>query len=81
MTEKYEPYFGWCDVSGCTNEGSSGGIHWRDTGYWTICYHHGQQARDGELQPKMKASAIRRENNRNKKTGFLPRSYKNFQGG
>ena len=30
-----EPYFGWCDVERCENEGCSGGMAWRDTGYWT----------------------------------------------
>lgn len=34
--ELYEepPYFNWCDVDGCGNEGCSGGNAWRETGYW-----------------------------------------------
>jgi hypothetical protein len=69
---KYEPYFGWCDVEGCENEGSSGGVGWAETGHWTICRKHGKDFRDGKPQPKMKQEAIDRENSRDKVTGFLP---------
>jgi len=69
---KYEPYFGWCDVDGCKNEGAAGGSYWRETGYWTLCHKHCQDARDGKPQPKMKTKAIKREKSRDKVTGFLP---------
>lgn len=72
VEEDYEPYFGWCDVDGCDNEGCSGGIAWRDTGYWTVCYKHSYQFRKGLEQPKMKQTAIDRENSRDKITGYLP---------
>ena len=67
----YDPYFGWCDVSGCKNEGSSGGISWEKTGHWTTCPKHSRDAREGKPQPKMKEKAIKRENSRDPKTGFL----------
>ena len=69
--EEYEPYFGWCDVDGCKNEGCSGGSAWRDTGYWTVCYKHSDEHRKGLEQPKMKQSSVERENKRDKKTGYL----------
>jgi len=69
--EKYEPYFGWCDVKGCKNEGSCGGICWKDTAYWTTCSEHSANNRAGAKQPKMKQSAIDREKRRDKKTGYL----------
>ena len=69
--DDYEPYFGWCDVDGCENEGCSGGNAWRKTGYWTVCYKHADDFRKGLEQPKMKQTAIKRENKRNKKTGYL----------
>lgn len=49
-----EPYFGWCNVEGCKNEGANGGACWRDTGYWTVCSKHSQGYREGKPQPKMK---------------------------
>ena len=70
--EHYEPYFGWCDVDGCPEEGCSGGNAWRDTGYWTVCMKHAQDFRDHKPQPKMKQEAIDKENSRDKKTGYLP---------
>ncbi len=70
--EDYEPYFGWCDVDGCENEGCSGGIGWRETGYWTLCYEHMDDFRAGKEQPKMKSDSILKENTRDKKTGYLP---------
>ena len=70
--EEYEPYFGWCDVDRCENEGCSGGNAWRDTGYWTVCIKHADDYRRGKQQPKMKQKAIYRENRRDKKTGYLP---------
>ena len=60
----YEPYFGWCDIDGCENEGCSGGIAWSDTGYWTVCSEHSQIHREGKKQPKMKQKAIDREKTR-----------------
>ena len=69
--EPKEPYFGWCDVEGCNNEGCSGGMAWNDTGYWTVCSKHSQDYRDGKSQPKMKQTAIDREESRDKKTGWL----------
>ena len=68
----YEPYFGWCDVSRCKNEGCSGGVAWRETGYWTVCSEHAASDRNGDPQPKMKQSAIKREKSRDKITGYLP---------
>ena len=65
--EEYEPYFGWCDVDGCKNEGCSGGSAWRDTGYWTVCHKHSDEHRKGFEQPKMKQSSVERENKRDKK--------------
>lgn len=70
--EPYEPYFGWCEVRGCTNEGSSGGSCWGETGYWTICFKHGMEFRDGKPQPEMKKTAIEREEYRKtQEDGFL----------
>lgn len=66
-----EPYFGWCDVEGCDNEGCSGGNAWRETGYWTVCSKHSAANRKGETQPKMKQEAIDRENSRGT-DGILP---------
>jgi len=71
-SEPYEPYFGWCEVDGCENEGCSGGNAWRKTGYWTVCSEHSRKHREGKPQPKMKQLAIERENSRDKTTGFLP---------
>lgn len=70
--EIYEPYFGWCDVSGCKNEGCNGGGCWRETGYWTVCSKHSASYRAGDPQPKMKRGAIKREKGRDKVTGYLP---------
>lgn len=67
-----EPYFGWCDVEGCENEGCSGGFAWRETGYWTVCSKHADEYRKGKSQPKMKQNAIDKENSRDKVTGWLP---------
>lgn len=62
--EEYEPYFGWCDVEGCENEGANGGGCWRDTGYWTVCSKHSSEYRAGKPQPQMKQEAIDREKRR-----------------
>jgi hypothetical protein len=70
--EIYKPYFGWCDVSRCKNEGCSGGVAWKETGHWTVCYKHSASAKNGDPQPKMKQSAIKREKSRDKVTGYLP---------
>ena len=69
--EESEPYFGWCDVDGCDKEGCSGGNAWRKSGYWTVCYKHSSDFRNGLPQPKMKQSAIDREASRDE-NGYLP---------
>lgn len=69
--EDDEPYFGWCDVEGCEEEGCSGGNAWRKTGYWTVCTKHSDDNRAGKPQPEMKQKAIDRENSRDKETGYL----------
>ena len=66
-----EPYFGWCDVDGCNNAGSSGGMGWRDTGYWTLCSIHFKDYHDKKPQPKMKDESIKRESTRDE-DGRLP---------
>ena len=66
-----EPYFGWCDVDGCDNAGSSGGMGWRDTGYWTLCSIHFKDYHDKKPQPKMKDESIKRESTRDE-DGRLP---------
>jgi len=68
----YEPYFGWCNVEGCENEGCSGGNAWRETGYWTVCYKHADDFRNGKPQPKMQQKYIDKEKSRDPKTGYLP---------
>jgi hypothetical protein len=68
---EYIPYFGWCDVDKCKNEGCCGGTGWRKTGYWTLCSNHSRMAREGKKQPKMKQSAVEKESKRDKKTGYL----------
>ena len=69
--EEYEPYFGWCDVNGCKNEGCSGGNAWRNSGYWTVCHTHAQSYRKGGIQPKMKDESVQRELSRDE-NGYLP---------
>ena len=59
-----EPYFGWCNVEGCEGKGCSGGNAWRETGYWTVCYKHSADYREGKPQPKMKQKYIDREKSR-----------------
>lgn len=78
LLEETRPYFGWCDVEGCGNESCSNGVAWSKTGYWKVCHDHSRDFRDGKPQPKMKQAAIKRENSRDKVTGFLPinRGYK-----
>lgn len=68
---EYEPFFGWCEVEGCENEACSGGVAWKDTGYWFVCHKHMAQWRNGEKQPKMEEFAIKRENSRDSETGYL----------
>lgn len=70
--QEYAPYMGWCDVEGCGLEASGGGVCWRETGYWKLCSDHSANYRNGKQQPKMKQSAIDRENSRDKVTGCLP---------
>jgi hypothetical protein len=59
--EEYEPYFGWCNVEGCENEGANGGCCWRETGYWTVCSKHASEYRAGKPQPKMQQKYIDKE--------------------
>jgi hypothetical protein len=61
-----------CDVEGCKSNVSSGGCAWEETGYWSVCSQHAGESRNGKPQPKMKQSAIDRENSRDKTTGYLP---------
>jgi hypothetical protein len=72
LEKSNEPYFGWCDVEGCKNEASSGGCYWEETGYWKICSKHAEEHRKGASQPKMRQTAIDRENSRDKVTNYLP---------
>ena len=66
-----DTYFGLCDVEDCKHESCNGGGCWRETGYWSVCSKHSQQHREGLPQPKMKQSAIDRENSRDE-DGYLP---------
>ena len=59
--EEYEPYFGWCNVEGCENEGANVGCCWRETGYWTVCSKHASEYRAGKPQPKMQQKYIDKE--------------------
>jgi hypothetical protein len=68
----YIPYFGWCDVDGCGNEGCNGGVVWREMGYWNACDKHSADFRNGLPQPKMKQEAVDKEATRDKVTGYLP---------
>jgi len=72
--EKENPYWYWpqCDVSGCKGVSSSGGVHWKETGYWSICPKHADMCRAGEPQPKMRKSAIDENASRDPQTGYLP---------
>jgi len=47
-----------CDVEGCAGWVTSGGINWRETGYWCLCHEHGFSK---EPQPKMKQRAMDKE--------------------
>lgn len=60
-------YFPVCDVKGCLNESSSGGSHFKNTGYWMVCSEHGKL----KEQPEMKKYAVKREKSR-KPDGTLP---------
>jgi hypothetical protein len=64
LEEEYEPYFGWCNVEGCENEGANGGGCWRETGYWTVCSKHSKEFIEGKPQPPMKQWAIDKEKRR-----------------
>jgi len=59
--DEYEPYFGWCNVEGCENEGANGGGCWPETGYWTVCSKHAAEYRAGQPQPKMQQKYIDKE--------------------
>ena len=69
--EEYEPYFGWCNVEGCENEGANGGNCWPETGYWTVCSKHAAEYRAGQPQPKMQQKYIDKEATR-RPDGTLP---------
>ena len=58
-----------CDVEGCMEFATTGGINWHDKGYWRLCSEH---AFSKETCPKMKQRAIDRENQRDTATGNLP---------
>lgn len=60
-----------CDVEGCERTQSSGGMCWRETGYWSICSTHSVLWRNGEPQPKMKQESIDKEASRGA-DGILP---------
>ncbi len=68
----YDPYsyYPQCNVDGCDGVSCNGGGCWRETGYWSVCPEHSQMYRDGETQPKMKQSAIDKENSRDE-NGYL----------
>jgi len=63
-------YWGVCDVKGCNEESCSGGMCWRDSGYWRVCRSCYQKFKEGKPQPQMKKRAIKRELNRDK-YGYL----------
>lgn len=71
-------YFPQCDVEGCKGVSCSGGECWNETGYWCVCPKHSQEFRDGKPQPKMKQSAIDRENSRDE-NGYLTKPRINNQ--
>ena len=77
--EKENPYWYWpqCDVNRCKGVSSSGGVHWKETGYWSICDKHSAMCRAGKPQPKMRKSAIDENASRDPKTGYLPSKPKN----
>lgn len=52
-----------CDVVGCDNDPSCGGMYYRESGYWTLCMKHADDARKG-LPAMFKPEAIQREQNR-----------------
>ena len=58
-----ELYQDICDVEGCENIPSSGGICWEETGYWSVCMQHSNNHRVMP-QPTMKKEAIEREASR-----------------
>lgn len=66
------PYWYWpqCDVKYCKGVSCSGGVYWKETGYWSICTEHAAMARRGEPQPQMRKSAIKREASRDER-GWL----------
>lgn len=66
--------YGWpiCNAAGCREKASSGGCHYRETGYWSLCMEHGILGeKAGKPQPKMKRSAIAKERSRDE-NGYLP---------
>lgn len=68
MIEEYAS----CDVVGCDNEATSGGMYWQESGYWRICSQHGYWARQSKPQPTMKPAAVAKEATRDPVTGYLP---------
>ena len=59
--EEYEEQLAKCDVKGCSDTPSSGGMCWRKTGYWNVCSKHFIEHQAGKPQPEMKPEAIERE--------------------
>lgn len=53
-----------CDVEGCNMGPVSGGIYWRENGYWHLCSAHSFLGLEGEPMPQMKQSSIDREGRR-----------------
>ena len=62
---------GICDVEGCAGWVVAQGGMWVETGYWCLCDKHSGASRRGQVQPKMKARAIKREASRDE-NGCLP---------
>ena len=55
---------GICDVKGCADWVTLGGVGWQETGHWCLCSKHGMAYWSGESQPEMKQRAIDREASR-----------------
>lgn len=67
----HEIFKATCDVEGCDRSPVSGGGHWRDKGYWSVCSIHSDLGRSGAEMPQMKQAAIDKENSRDKVTGII----------
>ena len=57
-----------CDVKGCAEFATSGGMNWHDKGYWRLCHIHGFSQ---DICPEMKQRALDREASRGD-DGCLP---------